>query len=154
MLLMRIPEQVSWTARSRRSPQQVWRLLGHPARWPEFDLALAKVGGSAGEVEDGQRLVGLVRFLRLPLPVDVAEAVPGERLRLLVWVLPGLRELITFETHSHVRGGTSITVVNRPRGPLGRASIPVSMASVMVTSWMLARATERDQPSVRRMPAA
>lgn len=151
---MRIPEKVSWTAHSRRSPEQVWRLLGHPARWPQFAPVLARVGGPRGEVQAGQRLVGLLRVVRLPLPVDVAEAVPGERLRLLVWVAPGLREQITIETVSHVGGGTSVSVANAPSGALATLSLPASLLSVVVTARMLARAVDRDGPSVRRMPAA
>ena len=136
---MRLTHRVRTTA----TPAEVWQLLGDPARWPEFDLFLRRVRGSHGAAATGQHLLGLHRLLSLPIPVDVVEAVPGERLVLLVHVAPGLRETVRFAITPAVRGGSDIAVSVVVDGLWARpAALPLWLARGL-TSRLLAAQTDR-----------
>lgn len=93
---------------TRATPAQVWTLLGDPQAWPTFDLFLWRVRGS--DVRTGQRLVGVARVARLRIPIDVAEAVPGRRLVLVVHTAPGVKETVTHDVTPAVRGGSDLEV--------------------------------------------
>ena len=142
---MHLPERVSSTARSAATPAGVWSVLGDPVRWPEFDLGLGRVAGSHGErTNDTQRLVGVVRWLGIPLPIDVVECSPGQHLQLRLWVAPGLTATITFDTTASVRGGTDVAVTTEPRGPFATLALLPSWVSVKLTARMLARVAARE----------
>lgn len=141
---MHLPERVSATARSAATPTGVWSVLGDPVRWPEFGLGLGRVAGSHGErTNDTQRLVGVVRWIGIPLPIDVVECSPGQHLQMRLWVAPGLTVTITFDTTASVRGGTDIAVTTMPQGPFARLALLPSLVSVTVTARMLARVAAR-----------
>ena len=123
------------------SPAQVWELLGHPSRWGEFDLVLAKVRGASGKAADGQRLLGLSRLISLRIPVDVVEAVPEQRLVLLVHTLPGVRQELTFGLTQTVRGGTDIRVTMVVEGLFGRLAVVPLWAVTGVSAKVLALRT-------------
>jgi len=123
------------------SPAQVWEVLGDPRRWAEFELSLRGVRGRPGEVRTGQRLTGLSRFATLGVPVDVVEATGPSRLRLLVHVVPGLREQVTFDVAPAVRGGSDVTVSVVVDGPLGWPAVaPLFLGNVLTVRLLGVRA--------------
>src|SRR5687768_12789201 len=97
-------------ATTRASIDLVWELLADPKRWASYQPLLRRVDGAAGPVSTGDHLLAIARTTHLRVPVDVVEAVPGERLVVLVHTLPGLRETITHELLPTLQGGTSIAV--------------------------------------------
>jgi hypothetical protein len=132
------------------SPARVWEMLGDPACWPRLDMWLRRVRGAHGPVSTGQHLLGLGRLVALRMPVDVVEAIPERRLVLLVHVLPGVREHLTYELTPAVRGGCDVRASVVVEGLFARAAfVPLWVASG-VTTRVLATRTDRDARRVRR----
>lgn len=124
---------------TRASPAQVWQVLGDPQAWPSFDLFLWRVRGTTART--GQHLVGVARVARLRIPLDVVEAVPGQRLVLLVHTAPGVRETITHEIVPAVRGGSDLEVSVVVEGLFARLAVaPLYLASGLSARLLAARA--------------
>lgn len=145
---------LSHRVRTTAPPAEVWRVLGDPQRWPEFDLFLRKVRGSHGRAAAGQHLLGVARVASLRIPVDVVEAVPDKRLVLLVHTAPGLRETVTTEITPTVRGGSDIHVSVVVEGLWARAgALPLWLGSALNLR-LLATLTERAVRKQRRERSA
>ncbi len=146
---MRLSHRVRTTA----SPAEVWKVLGDPQRWPEFDLFLRSVRGAHGAAVTGQHLLGLSRLGSLRIPVDVVEAVPDRRLVLLVHTAPGLRETVTHEITPTVRGGSDVVVSVVVEGLLARVgAVPLWLANGL-NARLLAARTDRTARQRRRRSA-
>jgi len=139
-----LPRAVSHRVTCGAPPADVWTVLCDPRRWPEFDLAFERVTGAAGEVAEGQRLLGVTRGGMMRVPIDVRRVVPRKALRILVHTVPGLRQQVEYVMVPTARGGTEITVVVRTEGPLAVAALPALWVSSAVTARMLTRAAERE----------
>ena len=144
---MRLAHRVHTSA----TATQVWQLLGDPQAWPQFDLLLRRVEGHHAPATTGQNLIAVARFGALRIPVDVVEAVPGRRLVLLVHTAPGLRERVTHEITTAVRGGCDLTVSVVVDGLLAPvAAAPLYLVSGLTTRLLGAR-TERLARAARRV---
>jgi uncharacterized protein YndB with AHSA1/START domain len=136
-------------------PAEVWALLGCPDRWPEFDIRLRRVRGADGPAEAGQHLLAIARVVGLPVPLDVDEAVPGQRLRLTVHLAPGLREVVTFELVEVLRGGTTITSTTVVQGPFARlAKVPLWVGRGVIVRLLAIRASRTGSSARDRSPGA
>lgn len=129
---------------TRASPEQVWSVLGRPARWPQFDLTLRRVRGAnaadGAEARTGQRLLAVVRGLPVAVPVDVVEAVPGRRLVLRVGSFPGMAHEVRTEVVPRLRGGCTLSVRIDTSGLLARpAALPVWVVSGLTARVLAAR---------------
>ena len=132
------------------TPAGVWQLLGDTGAWSQFDLALRGVRGPA---TTGAHLMALLRMSAIGVPVDVVEAVPERRLVLVVHLLPGLREELTFDLTPSVRGGTDIALGVVVDGLLARpAALPLWLYDGF-TARVLAARTERLAKLARRAAA-
>ena len=148
---MRLVHRVRTTA----SPAQVWELLGDPARWPQFDLFLRRVREGDGPASTGQQLVGVARWWSLAVPLEVLEAVPGERLVLRVRTAPGVTEEVTHVLVPTTRGGTVITVGIVVDGPFALpAALPLWLASGLTSRVLAARSHLLARGRVRARGAA
>ena len=108
---------------TRAAPSVVWGLLGDGQGWPQFELSLR---GVRGRVTSGAHIMALLRMTAVGVPVDIVEAVPEERLALVVHLLPGLREELTFDLTASVEGGTDIALSVVVDGLLARpAALPL-----------------------------
>jgi hypothetical protein len=135
------------------APAGVWQLLGNARSWPMFELSLRGVRGGRGRVTSGDHLMALLRMSAIGVPVDVVEAVPEQRLVLLVHLLPGLREQVTFDLTPAVRGGTDIAVSVVVDGLLARpAALPIWLYDGLTTRVLAAR-TDRIARLARRAAA-
>ncbi len=139
-----LPRAVSHRLTCGAPPADVWTVLRDPRRWPEFDLAFERVTGAAGDVAEGQRLLGVSRGGMMRVPIDVRRVVPRKALRILVHTVPGLRQQVEHVLVPTARGGTEITVVVRAEGPLALAALLPLWATSGVTTRLLARAAERE----------
>jgi uncharacterized protein YndB with AHSA1/START domain len=136
-------------------PAEVWALLGCPARWPEFDLRLRRVRGADGPAAAGQHLLAIARVVGLPVPLDVEEAVENQRLRLTIYLAPGLRERATFELVEVLRGGTTITSTTVVEGPFARlAAVPLWAGRGIIVRLLAIRASHPASGSRDRSPGA
>ena len=143
---MRISHRVHTPA----PPPDVWAVLSHPRRWPDFELALTRVHGVAGAAAEGQRLVAVTRGLGLRLPVDVIQVVTRKALLVRIRVLPGLTEDVEYVLVPAARGGTDITVIVRTTGPLSRAVLlPVWTSSALGVRMLARRAMEARRQRLR-----
>jgi hypothetical protein len=139
--------------RTSATPAQVWALLGNPGSWPLLDLTLRDVRGGGSRVVVGQRLMALIRLSAIGIPIDVLEAVPDERLVLLVHTAPGLHEQLSFDLTPSLRRGTDIRMSLVVDGPLAPAAlVPRWLASCLATRVLAAR-TERQARMDRRSAA-
>ncbi|MCW2598277.1 MAG: Polyketide cyclase / dehydrase and lipid transport [Frankiales bacterium] len=103
---MKLAHRVRTTA----SPAQVWALLGTPTQWPRFDVFLTKVRGTDRPAAVGQHLVGISRWTKLGIPLDVLEVDPEQRLVMRIRTAPGITEELTFVLTPTTKGGTDIAV--------------------------------------------
>lgn len=127
--------RLSSRVHTRATPAQVWQLLGSPAQWPRFEPLLGAVRGAHGPAAAGQHLLGIARGLALRVPVDVLEAVPERRLVLRIATVPGLREEVTYEVTSALRGGCDLSVSVVADGLFARPAV--------LSLWLAARANAR-----------
>ena len=122
----------------------VWELLADPRRWPSYQPLLRRVDGVKGTVSTGDHLLAIARASHLRIPVDVVEAVPGERLVVLIHTVPGVRETLTHELLPTLQGGTSLAVSSVVDGPFARLALaPLWLASGVYTR-LLARRVDRE----------
>jgi len=136
--------------RTRAAPALVWQLLGNGAGWPQFDLSLR---GVRGEVRAGAHLMALLRMSAVGIPVDVVEVVPEQRLALVVHLLPGLREELTFDLTPSVAGGTDIAVSVVVDGLLARPAVLPLWLYDGFTARVLAARSDRSARLARRTAA-
>lgn len=134
------------------TPPDVWAVLRAPRRWPEFDVALARVDGAADQATEGQRLLAVGRGLPVRIPIDVRRVVPRKALRLTVHALPGLREEVEHVLVPAARGGTDVVAVTQADGPLAPLAFLPLWLLRGVTLRLLARRAEEEQR--RRLRAA
>ena len=135
------------------TPAEVWELVGNPSAWSQFDLFLRGVRGHHTRTVTGARLMAMLRLSAVGVPVDVVEAVPERRLVVLVHVAPGLREQITCELTSAMRGGTDISVSVVVEGVLARAAVLPIWLYEGFTTRVLAATTDRLARQARRRAA-
>lgn len=137
-------------ARTTASPAQVWEVLGTPSRWPEFEPWLRRVRGTQRRATTGQALVGVSRFYGVTVPIDVLEAVPGERLVLRLHTAPGVTQTVTHELLPTVQGGSDVRVGVVVEGLFARAAAgPLWLASALTLRLLVVRA-ERLARAARR----
>jgi uncharacterized protein YndB with AHSA1/START domain len=128
-------------------PAQVWELLGDASAWSSWDLALRGVRGKA---RTGARLMALLRFPALGVPVDVLAADRDQRLVLLVHLAPGLRQEITYALTPSVDGGTDLAVSVVVEGLFARpAALPLWLWDGFTTRVLAARSEQ----TARRLAA-
>jgi uncharacterized protein YndB with AHSA1/START domain len=141
-------------AHTSAPPAKVWELLGDPERWPEFDLWLRRVLGTTGRLTGGQMLMGLARMSVVRIPIDVVEAVEGQRLVLLVHIAPGVRQQVTTELTASVRGGCDVRVSVVVEGLFAAGAVlPLWLASGL-TARVLAARTDAEARRSRRASGA
>jgi hypothetical protein len=128
----------------------VWDVLGTPANWPQFDVFLSKVKGSAREATVGQHLVGISRWTVLGIPLDVLEVDPERRLTMRVHTAPGITEELTFVLTPTTRGGTDIRVSLVVDGLFARPAIPILWLANGLNARVLAARTTRTARAARR----
>jgi len=131
------------TVHTRANPAQVWQLLGVPGRWPQFEPLVHRVRGGAATAATGGRLVAVSRAFSVQIPVDVLEAVPEQRLVLLVHTAPGVREQVTFEIAAALRGGSDLRASVVVEGPLARLAVAPLWLACGLTVRVLAAQAER-----------
>lgn len=139
-----LPHVVSHRLTCTAPPADVWTVLRDPRRWPEFDFALDRVTGAAGDVVEGQRLLAVSRGGLMRIPIDVRRVVPKRALRIVVHTLPGLREHVEHILVPTARGGTELTVVVRTEGPLALGALGPLWVTSALTERLLSRAAERE----------
>ncbi|MGB8651851.1 MAG: SRPBCC family protein [Mycobacteriales bacterium] len=139
--------------RTSATPAQVWEVLGTPARWPEFDLFLTRVRGAAAPAAQGQHLVGISRWTKLGIPLDVLDADPERRLVMRVHTAPGVTEELTFALTPTTKGGTDITVGIVVDGLFARPAAPVLWVANGLNARVLARRTHLRARAARRRAA-
>jgi hypothetical protein len=128
----------------------VWSLLGDGRSWPQFELTLR---GVRGYVTTGAHIMALLRMTAVGVPVDVVEAVPEQRLVLVVQLLPGLREQLTFDLTDAVHGGTDIALSVVVDGLLARPAVLPLYLYDGFTARVLAARSDRIARLARRSAA-
>lgn len=136
--------------RTSASPAQVWAVLGTPAHWPQFDVFLTKVRGGVRAAAVGQHLVGISRWTKLGIPLDVLEVDPESKLVIRVHTAPGLTEELTFVLTPTTRGGTEISVGIVVDGLLARPAVPLLWLANGLNARVLARRTHLRARADRR----
>ena len=136
--------------RTSASPAQVWAMLGTPRNWPQFDVFLAKVRGSGAPARVGVHLVGISRWTKLGIPLDVLEVEPERRLVMRVRTAPGITEELTFVLTPTTRGGTDIAVSIVVDGLFAGAAAPVLWIANGLNARVLAHRTHRTARQTRR----
>ncbi|MCW2498825.1 MAG: Polyketide cyclase / dehydrase and lipid transport [Frankiales bacterium] len=129
--------------RTSAPPALVWELLGHPDRWPQFDVFLRKVRGTSRPAAVGQHLVGISRWTALGIPVDVLEVEPERRLVMRVRTAPGITEELTFVLTPTTRGGTDIALCLVVDGLFARPAVPLLWLANGLNARVLAARTQR-----------
>lgn len=143
---MNLGHRVSTSA----TPAQVWDLLGHPARWPEFDPFLRRVHGAKDDARPGQTLLGVARFTGVRIPIDVVDAVAEQRLEMYVRTAPGVSERVVYDLAPTLRGGTSVRMSVVVEGLFARAAVtPLWLANAFNARLLVAQA-ERAARAARR----
>jgi uncharacterized protein YndB with AHSA1/START domain len=133
------------------SPAQVWEMLGSPVQWPQFDVFLTKVRGADRPAAVGQHLVGISRWTKLGIPLDVLEVEPEQRLTMRVRTAPGITEELTFQLTPTTRGGTDICVSIVVDGLFAGPAAPVLWLANGLNARVLAARTHRLARQARRV---
>jgi hypothetical protein len=149
-------------ARSAAPVSEVWALLAHPGRWPEFEPFLSSVttvdirpdGESPGlgtgtdpaeaEVEVGQQFLAQLRMSVFELPIVVDHVVTRSSLVITARLLPGLAEEVEHLVIPSASGGSQVTVRITLQGPLALPALIPRWLLRNVTVRLLARAAEGD----------
>jgi hypothetical protein len=115
-------------ASSAAPVSEVWALLAHPQRWPEFDPFLRAVEPADGvdladsdgvfEVVAGQQVLAEVRLTRRHVPVEVDHVVNRSSLATTSHLFPGLSEDVEHLLIPQASGGTLVTARINLHGPL------------------------------------
>lgn len=129
--------------RTSASPAQVWALLGTPKQWPQFDVFLTKVRGTDRSATVGQHLVGISRWTKLGIPLDVLEVEPEQRLVMRVRTAPGITEELTFVLTPTTKGGTDVCVSIVVEGLFAGPAAPVLWLANGLNARVLAHRTHR-----------
>lgn len=137
--------------RTSASPAQVWEVLGTPAQWPQFDVFLTKVRGPAEPAAVGQHLVGISRWTKLGIPLDVLEVVPETRLVIRIRTAPGITEELTFVLTPTTKGGTDLCVSLVVEGLFAGPAAPVLWLVNGLNARVLAVRTHRSARLARRV---
>lgn len=124
----------------------VWRLLGEPRRWAEFEMFLQRVTGAPGTVRTGQRLLGVGRGIPMRIPIDVREVRPGRLLSIAVRTAPGMTDQITVELVPAVRGGTDIRLTTEVEGVFAALAYLPSWAAAGLRLRRFTRRLRASQP--------
>ena len=148
---MRLAHRVTTSA----TPAQVWDLLGRPARWSEVNPFLRRVQSAPESVRTGQTLLGVARGSGVRVPVDVVEAVPGQRLELFLHTAPGVRHRLVFELTPVVRGGCSVRLGVTVEGLFARAAVvPLWLADGLLVRLLVAQAERAARAERKRSRGA
>ena len=139
--------------RTSASPSQVWALLGNPTQWPQFDVFLSKVRGTQRGAAVGQHLVGISRWTKLGIPLDVLDVDPERKLVLRIRTAPGITEELTFVLTPTTKGGTDIAMGIVVEGLFARAAAPVLWLANGLNVRVLAARTHGIARSARRRVA-
>jgi hypothetical protein len=135
-------------ARSAAPVSEVWAVLSHPARWPEFEPLVQLVAGPEGElaadieVEPGQHLRALLRVSPFELPIVVDHVVTRSSLVVTAKLLPGLAEEVEHLVIPSASGGSLLTVRITLHGPLAVPALLPRWLLRVLTVRLLARAAE------------
>jgi uncharacterized protein YndB with AHSA1/START domain len=132
------------------SPAQVWSLLGAPTQWPRFDVFLTKVRGTARPAAVGQHLVGISRWTKLGIPLDVLEVDPEKRLVIRIRTAPGITQELTFVLTPTLKGGTDIAVSMVVDGLFAGPAAPVLWLANGLNARVLATRTRHLAHHARR----
>lgn len=125
-------------------------MLGRPCNWPQFDLFLAKVRATSAPASVGQHLVGISRWTKLGIPLDVLEVEPEKRLVLRVRTAPGITEELTFVLTPTTKGGTDIAVSIVVDGLFAGPAAPLLWAANGLNARILAHRTHRAARQARK----
>lgn len=118
-------------------------MLGTPKQWPQFDVFLAKVRGTDRQAAVGQHLVGISRWTKLGIPLDVLEVEPERRLVMRVRTAPGITEELTFVLTPMTKGGTDISVSLVVDGLFAGPAAPLLWLANGLNARVLAHRTHR-----------
>ncbi len=134
---------------------EVWSVLVHPGRWPEFDPFLRAVepppeatGSADRESEDawevvaGQQVLAEVRLLHRQVPVDVDHVVNRSSLASTSRLFHGLAEEVEHLLIPQASGGTLVTARITLHGPLALPALLPRWAFRSLAVRLLARAAE------------
>ena len=125
-------------------------MLGTPHNWPQFDVFLTRVRGTTSSATVGQHLVGISRWTKLGIPLDVLEVDPDKRLVMRVRTAPGITEELTFVLTPTTRGGTDIAVSIVVDGLFARPAAPLLWVANGLNARVLAHRTHRVARQARR----
>jgi hypothetical protein len=151
-------------ARSAAPVSEVWAVLAHPGRWPEFepflssvttvdihpDVENAEIGTGTGtdlaeaEVEVGQHFLAQLRMSVFELPIVVDHVVTRSSLVITARLLPGLAEEVEHLVIPSASGGSQLTVRITLQGPLALPALIPRWLLRAVTVRLLARAAESE----------
>ncbi len=140
--------------RARARPADVWAVLGDPQRWPDFDLMLHRVHGSAGRAAAGQHLLGVGRWWGVRVPIDVVDAVPERLLVLRVSPVPGVAQEVTTEIVPRADGGCDVVASAVVQGLFARMALLPFWLTIGVTTRVLVARAEAEAQSRAREGAA
>jgi hypothetical protein len=135
-------------ARSAAPVSEVWAVLSHPRRWPEFEPLVRLVAGPEGElaadveVERGQHLRALLRMSPFELPLVVDHVVTRSSLVVTAKLLPGLAEEVEHLVIPSASGGSLLTVRITLHGPLAVPALLPRWLLRALTVRLLARTAE------------
>ena len=136
--------------RTSASPAQVWAVLGSPSQWPQFDVFLSQVRGTGRSAAVGQHLVGISRWNKLGIPLDVLEVDPERKLVMRIRTAPGITEELTFVLTPTTKGGTDIAVGIVVEGLFARPAAPLLWLANGLNVRVLAARTHRSARAGRR----
>jgi hypothetical protein len=135
-------------ARSAAPVSEVWAVLSHPRRWPEFEPLVQLVAGPQGElaadaeVETGQQLRALLRMSPFELPIVVDHVVDRSSLVITAKLFPGLAEEVEHLVIPSASGGSQVTVRITLHGLLAVPALLPRWMLRALTVRLLARAAE------------
>lgn len=135
-------------ARSAAPVSEVWAVLAHPGRWPEFEPFVSSITGQTGEIDDaapievGQQLRASLRMSAFELPIVVDHVVTRSSLVITARLLPGLAEEVEHLIIPSSSGGSQLTVRITLHGPLALPALLPRWLLRAVTVRLLAHAAE------------
>lgn len=139
-------------ASSAAPVSDIWALLVHPERWPQFDPFIRVVepadeidltdAEGVFEVVAGQHVVAELRLSRRRVDIEVDHVVNRSSLATRVHVLPGLAEEVEHLLIPQASGGTLVTVRFTLHGPLALPALIPRWLFRAVAVRLLAHAAE------------
>jgi hypothetical protein len=146
-------------ARSAAPVSEVWSLLSHPGRWPEFEPFVQLIAGPEGELapdveaQAGQHLRALLRLSPFELPIVVDHVVTRSSLIVTAKLLPGLAEEVEHLVIPSASGGSLLTVRITLHGPLAVPALLPRWLLRALSVRLLARAAEGELRVGDRLPS-